>query len=89
MSHYVLNLVGPSQTNHKLHHLPKINKYILNLVVMFVPELPSKYLFYPPLEKYHQTCPSLQSVHVMHAIVVRYDEPVFRDVGMTKSYSCL
>ena len=41
---------------------------------MIVPELPSKYLFYPALQQHYRTCPSLQSVHVMLAIVVRYDK---------------
>ena len=59
---------------------------------MIVPELPSKYPFYPPLQQqhhhhhhHHQSCRSLQSVHVMPAIVVRYDEscsvmPVSQDL---------
>ena len=43
---------------------------------MILPELPSKYPFYPPLQlqQHYQICPSLQSVHVMPVIVVRYGE---------------
>ena len=77
MSDYVLNLVGISQINHNYIIFPKLKVQMKSLwLLMILPELPSKYLFDPPLQQHHhhQSCPSLQSVHVMPAIVVRYDE---------------